>query len=92
MNTNTNAIDDLARSVSQSLSLGSSVLVNFNKLTSVVVLPHNYLHPGLYNNSMNECNQIMLELQAFLTFLIVGRENHQVNDNVRIVNENARQA
>ena len=53
MNTNTNAIDDLARSVSQSLSLGSSVLVNFNKLTSVVVLPHN-LHPGLYNNSMKD--------------------------------------
>jgi hypothetical protein len=54
MNTNTNAIDDdLARSVSQSLSLGSSTLVNFTKITSVVVLPRN-LHPGLYNNSMND--------------------------------------
>lgn len=51
--TNTNTIDeDLARSATQSLSLGTSVVVNFMKSSSVV-LPRN-LHPGLYNNSMND--------------------------------------
>lgn len=53
MITNTNTIDeDLARSASQSLSLGLSVVVDFIK-SSLVVLPRN-LHPGLYNNSMND--------------------------------------
>jgi len=51
-NTNNTIDEDLARSASQSLSLGSSIVVNFNKSTSVV-LPRN-LHPGLYYNSMND--------------------------------------